>query len=147
MDLLIFKPVIAVQLMVPHGLRTSHPPLDTLAGINPANAQTLIQEGIATSLGLQPKGAAKVITTTSFGYEVREYVVRLVLPDAGLAFEILVAEIPYMPQTATGRIKCLLGRDILQYGVLTYDGPAKICSLVFGGVSDGQRRSAASARG
>ena len=119
-------PTIAVKLWVPRSVQSNLRPINTLAEINMAYNQTFIQEGIATSLGLQPYGTTKIATATKPLFETYVYQVRVVLPDR--AFEVMAAEIPYMLRP-TGRIKCLIGRDILQYYILTYDGPADTISL------------------
>ena len=121
-------PTIVVKLWVPRSVQSNLQPIDTLAEINMAYNQTFIQEGIATSLGLQPCGTTKIATATKPLFETYVYQVRVVLPDR--AFEVMAAEIPYMLRPRD-RIKCLIGRDILQYYTLTYNGPDDTFSLEF----------------
>ncbi len=131
---LTFGPVVTVKLWVPRQAETKIEPIDALAEINTAYPQTFIQEGVATSLGLQPANTVKITTATTPIYEAHQFLVRIVFPAANRAFEVMATEVPYMPMPkANGRIKCLIGRDILQYGVLTYDGPANTFSLKFQG--------------
>jgi len=127
---LIFGPVMPVKLWVPRQVQSTVEPITTLAEVNTAYPQTFIQEGIATSLGLQPAGTIKVATATKPAIEVYQFLIRIVFPNQ--AFEVMAAEIPFMLRpNANGRIKCLIGRDILQYGVLTYNGPANTFALEF----------------
>jgi hypothetical protein len=89
-----------------------------------------MQEGIATSLELDPVGKILVATSTKPKYEAYVFRLRVVFPDNNMEFEISAVEVPYMirPQK---RIKCLIGRDIMQYGTLLYSGPANTFSLRF----------------
>lgn len=148
MELLTCGPITTIQLWIPRGVQTTLPPIDTVAEISTTAGRTLIQEGLATSLGLQPIGTTILMTTTTLQYEAQQYVVRLMFPAAKLAFEVMVAEVPYMPLSrASERIRCLIGQDILQYACLTYDGPAQTYSLTFQGVPNEQRDSSPAAKG
>src|SRR5258706_14622086 len=99
-------------------------PIEALAEINTAYPQTFIQEGIGPSLGLTPVGTVKIMTATKVQYEVYQYLVRIAFIDHNRAFEVTAAEVPYMLRPkANGRIKCIIGRDILQFAMLTYNGP------------------------
>ncbi len=107
-------------------------PIEALAEINTAYPQTFIQEGIGTSLGLTPVGTVKIMTATKVQYEVYQYLVRIAFIDHNRAFEVTAAEVPYMLRPkANGRIKCIIGRDILQFAMLTYNGPEGTFSLEF----------------
>jgi hypothetical protein len=129
---LAFGPVVTVKLWVPRQVQSNIEPINALAEINTAYTQTFIQEGIATSLGLQPAGTVKIATATKPLYEVHQFLLRVIFPIDNRAFEVLAAEVPYMLRPkGNGRIKCLIGRDILQYAVLAYDGPARSFLLAF----------------
>lgn len=124
-DLLGRGPLIAVKLWVPklwapEEFKPTVPPMDAFAEINTSAMHTCIQEGVATSLGLEPKDTIKITTVTNRAYESYVYRIRLVFPN-GKAVEINVAEVPYMFHPSV-RIKCIIGRDILQFCVLTYNG-------------------------
>ena len=128
-DLTISGPLITVKLWVPQQVTSTIPPIDTLAEIDTAVVNTYIQEGVATSLGLTPKGTKTITTTTTQAYESYFYHIRLVFPH-GKAVEVHAVEVPYMLRPNV-RIKCLIGRDILQLGVLTYNGRCNTFSFDF----------------
>ena len=105
------------------------PPIDTLAEIDTGVLITRIQEGVATSLGLEPAETIKITTATKPAYESYLYCIRVVFPS-GHAFEVNAVEVPYMMRP-NARIKCLIGRDVLQYSILTYNGYMNTFSLDF----------------
>jgi hypothetical protein len=119
-NLAINGPLLGVKLCVPQQVQAKWPPIDTLAEVNTASIHTYIQEGVATSLGLAPKDTITITTMTSRAYESYVYHIRLVFQQ-GKAVEVLAIEVPYMLRPHA-RIKCVIGRDILQFGVLTYNG-------------------------
>jgi hypothetical protein len=132
MAVLTFGPVITVQLYTPRVMQPYAEPITALAEINTAYTQTFIQEGIATSLGLEPVGKIRIATATRPPCEVHEYLLRIIFPADNQAFEVVAAEVPFMVRPkANGRIKCLIGRDILRHVILMYNGPANTFSLKF----------------
>jgi len=129
-DLTTNGPLIAVKLWVPVGVKSDALPVDALAEIHIGLPYTCIQEGIATSLGLEPAGTINVTTATKPTHKAHIYRIRVAFPDGQMSFEITAVEVPYMLRPKQ-RIKCLIGRDILQYGTLHYDGRANTFSLLF----------------
>ena len=123
-------PLIAVKLWVPRQLKSDLQPIDTLAEVDTALPNTFVQEGVATSLGLEPVGTKTVTTALKLKYEAHLFRIRIEFPEQKMAFEADVVEIPYMLRP-NARIKCIIGRDILRYGVLTYNGLANTFSLEF----------------
>jgi hypothetical protein len=119
--------LIAVQLCAPSVVSSPLPPIDTLAEVNTSALHTYIQEGVATSLGLKPMGPVTITAATRLVYEGYMYRIRMVFPEGG-AVEVNAVEVPYMIRPAK-RIKCMIGRDILQLCVLTYDGRANAATL------------------
>jgi hypothetical protein len=87
-------------------------------------------EGVATSLGLEPVGMILITTPTAPMYEAHVFRIRLVIPEGNMAFEVNAVEVPYLLRPKV-RIKCLIGRDILKYSVLTYNGLTNNFSLSF----------------
>lgn len=87
---------------------------------------TVIQEGLATSLGLQPVGTTKITTPSSTEVDCYEYAVRYVLPNDVVA-EGTVIEAPLQGQ----QIQALIGRDVLAHGVFIYIGYMGGFSLSF----------------
>lgn len=122
-------PLIAIKLYVPRQTEANQPPIDAFAEIDTASIRTYIQEGIATSLGLTPKDTVTIATLSNQAYASYVYQIRLVFPH-GKAVEVHAVEVPYMLRPH-GRIKCLIGRDILQLGILTYDGRDNTFSFDF----------------
>ena len=129
-DLVAHGPVIAVKLWVPKQVVSTLVPIDTLAVIDTALATTCIQEGVATSLGLQPSGMVTITTATTVMYKTHLFRIRVAFPEGNMSFEVQAAEVPYMLQPYA-RLKCRIGRDILQFGILNYDGPTNTFSLKF----------------
>ncbi len=85
------------------------------------------------SLGIRPKGMARIVTSTTdtHGEQCDVYDVELTLlphvvqPRTWRAIEALAR--PLLNQGIDG----LLGRDLLAHMVLTYDGPRKTAHLVY----------------
>jgi hypothetical protein len=128
-DLVQNGPLIAVQLCAPKEAASTVPPMDALAEIDTGVLMTRIQEGVATSLGLEPIGTVTIMTATTLAYKAYKYRIRLVVP-CGEAFEADAVEVPYLVRPHV-RIKCLIGRDILKYSILTYNGFLNTFSLNF----------------
>jgi hypothetical protein len=128
-DLVRRGPLVQVRLYVPQQMEAKRPPIDALAEINTAVANTCIQEGVATSLGLTPKETVKITTATTQAYECYVYHIRVAFPQ-GKAVEVYAVEVPYMLRPHV-RIKCIIGRDVLQLGVLTYNGRDNTFSFDF----------------
>jgi hypothetical protein len=122
-------PPVAVKLCAPEAVKPLVPPIDILAEIDTGVLITRIQEGVATSLGLEPDRTVKISAATDAVYESYLYRIRLVFPS-GHAFEVNAVEVPYMMRPHA-RIKCLIGRDVLQYSILTYNGFLNTFSLNF----------------
>ena len=127
-NLVTHGPLVRVTLWVPRSVQSDREPIDMLAEINTAVAHTYIQEGIGTSLGLEPVGTVNITSATTHIYETHQFLIRLILPESNRAFEVNAIEIPFMLRKQ-GRIKCTIGRDILQYFTLNYNGPDNTFSL------------------
>ena len=123
-------PLVAVQLCVPGEMKSDVPPIDTLAEIDTGSIATIIQEGVATSLGLKPlnrKLELPMLTRPKYtGYL---YHIRVRFSD-GSWVETAAMEMPYMLREHA-RIKCIIGRDILRHSVLVYNGVNNMFSLDF----------------
>src|SRR2546421_3385291 len=115
-DLATSGALVAVKLWVPRSVQSAREPIETTAEIGTSFACTYIQEGVATSLGLEPTGTVKITSTTKPVSVAQRYLIRLVFPQNNLAFEVQAIEVPYMLRPSV-RIKCLIGRDILQHAV------------------------------
>jgi hypothetical protein len=131
-DLTASGALVAVRLGAPRTVKSDLGQIDTLAEIDTSFVITRIQEGVATSLGLTPTGTVCITSSTALAYEAHLYNIRLVFPQNNLVFEVQAIEVPYMVRQHA-RIKCLIGRDILQHTVLTYNGRDKVFTLEFRG--------------
>ncbi len=101
-------------------------PLLVSAMIDTGASCTVIREGLAQQLGLQPTGVRMIHTASQSNVRCYEYLVRLLLP-ATILFETDVVEIPLKGQ----HIDCLIGRDVLAQGILVYIGTDNLFSLSF----------------
>ena len=129
-DLVKTGALVAVRLWVPE-VKPGVVPIETMAEINTGLAQTFIQEGVATSLKLEPVGKVTIRTSAALEMEVYLFRLRIVFPADNLVFSVTAVEVPYIHQG--GRVKCLIGRDILRYTVLTYNGTENKFALEFKG--------------
>lgn len=97
--------------------REAHGPVGMLAVVDTGASNTVIQVGLAQSLGLEPVGTRLMNTPSSADFECLEYNVRIVLPN-DVGFQLPVLEAPLEDQN----IQCMIGRDILAQAVLVYIG-------------------------
>src|ERR1051326_1628136 len=114
-------PLVAVELWVPRHVTTTRDSISTTAEISTAHAYTYIQEGIGTSLGLEPVGTVKITTATTAQYEACLFRIRVNFSDSNMVFEVTAIEVPYMLRPS-GRVRCIIGRDILRFCLLHYHG-------------------------
>jgi len=121
---------IAVNKGVEAGLRDAGAavptPMLVPAMIDTGASCTVIREGLAQQLGLQPTGTRVIHTASHSNVRCYEYLVRLLFPN-NILFETDVVETPLRGQ----HIDCLIGRDVLADGVLVYIGPDNLFSLSF----------------
>lgn len=87
---------------------------------------TVIRQGLATQLGLNPIGVVHINTPSSTNVPCHEFLVRLLFPNNVLV-ETTVIEAALRGQ----HIECLIGRDVLAHGVLVYIGYGNLFSLSF----------------
>ena len=92
-------------------------PVQLQAMIDTGATSTVIQQGIASKLGLKPVGVAHITTPSSTGVPCFEYAVRYLLPN-NVVVNGVVIEAPLEGQ----QIQALIGRDVLAHGVLVYIG-------------------------
>jgi predicted aspartyl protease len=89
-----------------------------LAMIDTGATGTVIQTGIAHQLGINPIGTTYIHTPSSMNVLCHQFDVRLIFPSNVGMDSIVVTEAPLQGQ----HIQCLIGRDVLQHGVLIYTG-------------------------
>lgn len=87
---------------------------------------SVIRQGLASQLGLQPVGVTTISTPSSAHVVCNEYLVRFLFPN-NVTVEGTAIEAPLQGQ----HIQCLIGRDILAHGVLVYIGYTNLFSLSF----------------
>jgi hypothetical protein len=121
--------LVAVKLCVPECVKSDVPPISTLAEINTGSIVTIIQEGVATSLGLEPVAKLELPMLTRPKHIGILYRIRLQFPE-GSWVETAAMEMPYMVREHA-RIKCIIGRDILRRGVFVYNGLENTFSINF----------------
>jgi hypothetical protein len=76
-----------------------------------------------------PDETVKVTTVSLRSFDSYQYRIWLGLPKWCVS-EVSVIEVPFKLHSDT-RVKCKIGRDILQHGVLTYNGRDNSFSLDF----------------
>lgn len=94
--------------------------------IDTGATSSVIRQGLATQLGLNPIGVTYINTPSSTNVPCYEYVVRLLFPNNVVA-ETTVLEAPLLGQ----HIQCLVGRELLAHGVFVYVGYVNLFSLSF----------------
>lgn len=121
---------LAVSATLEDGLNSAGqpvpPPIALSAMIDTGASASVIQQGLAVDLGLQPIGVARISTPSSTNVECYEYAVRFAFPNNVVA-EGTVIEAPLKGQHIQG----LIGRDVLQHAVLVYIGYAGQFTLSF----------------
>lgn len=126
----VFDLQLAVDAGVESALRKSNvqvpTPLTAKALIDTGASATVIQQGMASQLGLNPVGITHIHTPSSTNVRCFEYSVRLLI-SSSVTVEATVIEAPLQGQN----IQCLIGRDVLAHGVLVYIGYSNLFSLSF----------------
>ncbi len=88
---------------------------------------TVISQGLADKLGISPIGTALINTPSSTNVTCFQFDVQIVFPNNVNIASIVVTEAPLQGQ----HIQCLIGRDVLQHGVLIYTGYDNSFTLSF----------------
>ena len=87
---------------------------------------TSVSHNIIEFLNLVPRGSAKVYTSQSSKI-VNKYDIALEF-DSNMYLNTLRV---FSADLQDHSIDCLIGRDVLQFGIFTYDGPNKSFRLIF----------------
>lgn len=101
-------------------------PVAVAGMIDTGASGTVIQQGLASRLALNPIGETMITTPSSTNIRCYRYVLRLLFPN-NLVYEGTAIEAPLQGQ----HIQCLIGRDVLSHGVLIYIGYSNLFSLSF----------------
>ncbi len=103
------------------------PSIAVLALIDTGASTTAVSRKVVDRLKLVPRGTAKVYTSNKNSEIRNEF-------DVALEFDV-DAYIPILRVLEANlqdhSIDCLIGRDVLQHGMLIYDGPKKQITLSF----------------
>lgn len=93
-------------------------PVVIRALIDTGASACVIQKGIPEQLKLEPVGVIKINTPSSKDHECYQYFMRMLIPSHSLIYEG-----PFIGAPLDGQdICCLIGRDVLQSGILIYIG-------------------------
>ncbi len=125
-------PVVEIQLSVAETAentlqQASQPipqPVRVTALIDTGASVSVIQQGLAQQLGLQPVGIVYVNTPSSENVHCYQYALRFIFPNR-VIFQTTAIEARLQGQN----IQCLLGRDLLSHGVFVYIGYKDLFSL------------------
>jgi predicted aspartyl protease len=98
-----------------------------LAMIDTGATGTVISQGLAAMLGINPVGTIFINTPSSNNVNCYQFDVQLIFPNNVNISSIVVTEAPLQGQ----HIQCLIGRDVLQNGVLIYTGYDNSFTLCF----------------
>ncbi len=133
-DMATVGPIISVQLaptmfreaMLRTQGQSVPSPITVSAMIDIGSSATVVREDLAQQLKLELVGATLINTPSSTDVFCCEYFARLCLPH-DIVFENVVIAAPLQNQN----VQCLIGRDILQNGVLIYIGHNDSFTLSF----------------
>jgi hypothetical protein len=101
-------------------------PIQVVAMIDTGATGSVIRQGLAAQLGLNPVGVTYINTPSSTNVSCYEYLVQILFPN-NVLIETTALEAPLQGQ----HIQCLIGRDVLANAVLVYIGYANLFSLSF----------------
>ena len=88
------------------------------AMIDTGASGTVVSQGIAAKLGINPIGTILINTPSSTNVCCNQFDIQIVFTNNIIIPSIIITEAPLQGQ----HIQCLIGRDILQHGVLIYNG-------------------------
>ncbi len=133
-NLVAIGPVTEVRLAVPDivaaALKKANAqvpaPIRALAMVDTGATGSVIQQGVAKQLGLNPVGQVSINTPSFTNVQCYEYVLRILFPN-NVDVETFVIEAPLQGQN----IQCLIGRALLRHGVLIYIGYTNTFTLSF----------------
>lgn len=116
-------PFIQTVNIAPSDVKT----IKILAMIDTGASGTVISHGLADKLGINPVGTTLINTPSSTNVTCHQFDVQIIFPNNVNMASIVVTEAPLQGQ----HIQCLIGRDVLQHGVLIYTGYDNSFTLSF----------------
>ncbi|MEO8382517.1 MAG: retroviral-like aspartic protease family protein [Acidobacteriota bacterium] len=116
------------ELIVAYGTEAVASPIPVSALVDTGAAATVITAETAALLGLRSVGAVSIHTPTTIDPVLcRQFHVNVHFSPVFAVENIVVIEAPLTGQF----FQCLIGRDVLSRGVLTYDGARNRFSITF----------------
>jgi predicted aspartyl protease len=116
-----------INALTPLGLRFASPQLVT-ALIDTGAHSTVLNPDVVSRLGIKPVGVAAIVTPSTTAalicnrYHINVYFSEDFVIENVFAIEAPMGGVPY---------QCLIGRDILRFGTLTYAGSRNQFTLEF----------------
>lgn len=101
--------------------------IKVLAMVDTGATGTVITQGLAARLNINPVGTTLINSPTSTNVSCHQFDVQIVFPNNVNIASIIVTEAPLQGQ----HIQCLIGRDVLKHGVLIYTGYDNSFTLSF----------------
>ena len=98
-----------------------------LAMIDTGATGTVISQGIAAKLGINPVGTTLISTPSSTNVSCNQFDIQVLLPNNVRFSSVVITEAPLQGQ----HIQCLIGRNILQHGIFIYNGSDNSFTLSF----------------
>lgn len=86
---------------------------------------TAVQQGVLAPLNLHPVGVVQINSPTSHNVPCALYAVRLTLPNGWVDVTVVETLLPGQ------NVQVLIGRDVLHYGLLVYNGLSGHFTLAF----------------
>lgn len=121
---------LAVGSIVEDVLRRNNQSIPTpvagIAMIDTGATRTVINKEIVSQLNLNPVGLTSINTPSDDNVQCYEYLVRIFFPQDVIAETVAIVA-PLKGQ----HIQCLIGRDVLLYGVFIYTGYMNTFTLSF----------------
>lgn len=116
-----------INVLAPLGVRLASPQL-AAAVIDTGAHSTVLNPDIVSRLGIKPVGIASIVTPSTTAalicnrYHINVYFSEDFVVENVFAIEAPMGGVPY---------QCLIGRDILRFGTLTYAGTRNQFTLEF----------------
>ena len=101
-------------------------PAATRAMIDTGATGTVINSRIVQQLNINPVGVTQINTPSSVNVQCYTYLIRIIFPN-----NVIVETIAIAAPLQNQHIECLIGRDVLQHGVLIYTGYMNTFTLSF----------------
>ena len=119
-------PIVEVQIAPPKDLfnilksqnKPISNPIKAMALIDTGATSSVVNPSVISGLAISPIGKVKISTPSDTDVECNQYKLAFVFPNRVIIEVSDVVEAPLQGQP----IQCLLGRDILRYGVFIYNG-------------------------